>query len=419
MADFVEEKNKKIMKNHCVIEIMCYNESNEKKLIEKGEKSMRVIVAMDSFKGSLSSSEAGNAVREGILKACPTAEVETAALADGGEGTAETLVCSMGGFWETCEVHDPLGRPREARYGVIPERNLAIIESAQAIGLVLLTENERNPMKASSVGLGEMIAHAIEKGYRNFLIGIGGSATNDGGVGMLSALGYEFLNENGDPIGSGAGALRYLSEIRTEGRNPALSECHFSVACDVKNPIGGTYGCSRIFAPQKGASPKDIPLMDAYLVRYAVMSGRLLQNNFATKEGGGAAGGLGFAFVSYLNAELCKGASLVMELTKLEEKIKKADILVTGEGSFDHQSYMGKGPFEAAQLAKLYGKQVIVLAGSVSNTDSIGESGITAAFSIVPSPCSLAQAMEEETARHNLKQTAEQIFRLIGAMWGK
>ena len=380
---------------------------------------MKVVIAMDSFKGSLSSVEAGNAVREGILQACPTVEVETVSLADGGEGTAEALLCSMGGIWETCEVHDPLGRMIEARYGVIPDRNLAIIESAQAIGLVLLAENERNPMKASSVGLGEMIAHAIGKGYRNFLIGIGGSATNDGGVGMLSALGYEFLNENGEPIGNGAGALRYISEIRTEGRNPALSECHFSVACDVKNPIGGTFGCSRIFAPQKGADPKDIPLMDAYLVRYAVMSGRLLKNNFALKEGSGAAGGLGFAFVSYLNAELCKGATLVMEITRLEEKIKNADILITGEGSFDHQSYMGKGPFEAARLAKANGKHVIVLAGSVSHTESLGECGIDAVFPIVPAPCSLARAMEKETARQNLKRTAEQIFRLLGITWGK
>ena len=378
---------------------------------------MKVVVAMDSFKGSLSSAEAGNAVREGVLQACPTAEIEIASLADGGEGTAEALLCSMGGVWETCEVHDPLGRLVEAHYGVIPDQNLAIIESAQAIGLVLLAENERNPMKASSAGLGEMIAHAIGKGYREFLIGIGGSATNDGGVGMLRALGYQFLNANGEPIGSGAGALRYLSEIRTEGRNPALSECHFSVACDVKNPIGGTYGCSRIFAPQKGADPKDIPLMDAFLVRYAVMSGRLLQNNFAMKEGSGAAGGLGFAFVSYLNADLCKGAALVIKLTKLEEKIKSADILITGEGSFDHQSTMGKGPFEAAKLAKAHGKKVIVLAGSVFNTESL--EGIDAVFSIVSGPCSLEKAMEKETAHKNLKRTAAQIFRLIASVRGK
>ena len=377
---------------------------------------MRVVVAMDSFKGSLSSMEAGNAVREGVLRACPSAEVETLSLADGGEGTAEALLCSMNGVWEACLVHDPLGRIIEARYGAVPSENLAVMEMAQASGLVLLTEQERDPMKTTTFGLGEMISHAIGKGYRNFLIGIGGSATNDGGVGMLRALGYEFLNENGKPIPNGALGLRELSEIRTEGKNPMLSQCRFSIACDVKNPLCGENGCSRIFAPQKGATPESIPLMDAWLAHYAALTERTLHNHFADAEGSGAAGGLGFAFVSYLNAVLCKGAPLVMEITRLEEKIKSADILITGEGRFDHQSYMGKGPFEAARLAKAHGKTVLVLAGSVSHTESIGVSGIDAVFPIVSGPCSLAQAMEKETARQNLIRTAEQIFRLIQAV---
>ena len=378
---------------------------------------MRVVVAMDSFKGSLSSSEAGNAVREGVLRACPTAEIEISSLADGGEGTAEALLCSMGGVWEFCQVHDPLGRVIEARYGAIPEEKLAVMEMAQASGLVLLDENERNPMKASTFGFGEMIAHAIGRGYRNFLIGIGGSATNDGGVGMLRALGYEFLDVNGNPVGDGAEGLRSLAEIRMDGRLQALSECRFSVACDVKNPLCGENGCSRIFAPQKGATPETIPLMDAWLTNYANLTERLLCGQFAKREGSGAAGGLGFALVSFLNATLCKGAALVMEITKLEDKIKDADILITGEGRFDSQSRMGKGPFEAAKLAKAHGKNVIVLAGSVSDADLFD--GIDAVFPIVSGPCALEKAMEKETAYQNLKRTAAQIFRLIDSVRGE
>ena len=377
---------------------------------------MRVVVAMDSFKGSLSSMEAGNAVKEGICFAYPSAEVEIVPLADGGEGTAEAILYSMNGIWETCLVHDPLGRLIEAHYGAVPEEKLAIMEMAQASGLVLLTEEERNPLKTSTFGFGEMIVHAIRKGYRNFLIGIGGSATNDGGTGMLRALGYEFWDENGNPIENGAEGLRSLAGIRTEGRLPELSECHFSVACDVKNPLCGENGCSRIFAPQKGATPENIPLMDAWLAKYAELTEQVLKNQFAEAEGSGAAGGLGFALISYLNAVLCKGAPLVMEITKLEEKIKNADILITGEGKFDHQSYMGKAPFEAARLAKLHGKIAVVLAGSVSHTEKIGAVGIDAVFPIVSAPCSLVQAMEKENAYQNLKRTAEQIFRLISSV---
>lgn len=376
---------------------------------------MRVVVAMDSFKGSLSSMEAGNAVKEGILYAYPSAEVEIVPMADGGEGTSEALLSSLNGVWETCSVHDPLGREIKAHYGAVSKENLAVMEMAQASGLVLLDENERNPMKTSTFGFGEMIVHAIGKGYRNFLIGIGGSATNDGGVGMLRALGYEFLDKNGNPIGDGAEGLCSLAEIRTEGRLAALSECSFSIACDVKNPLCGENGCSRIFAPQKGATPESIPLMDIWLANYANLTENIFHNQFSKTEGSGAAGGLGFAFISYLNAVLCKGAPLVMKITQLEEKIKNADILITGEGRFDHQSYMGKAPFEAAKLAKAYGKTVIVLAGSVLPTEGIDVKGIDAVFPIVSAPCSLTQAMEKENAYTNLKRTAEQVFRLIGA----
>ena len=380
---------------------------------------MRVIVAMDSFKGSLSSLEAGEAVKEGILKACPTAEVETHNMADGGEGTAETIIRAKHGLWESCKVHDPLGRTVEARYGVLPFRNVAVIESAQAIGLCLLRENERNPMETSSFGLGEMIVDAMEKGYRKILITLGGSATNDGGVGMLRALGYEFLDKQGNPIPNGAAGLRLLAKIKTRGKNPLLSECRFSVACDVKNPLCGKLGCSYVFAPQKGAKPEELPLMDAWIADYAAKSEHTLRKSFFETEGSGAAGGLGFAFGCYLKAKLCKGAALVMQYTDLEEKIKNADFLVTGEGSFDDQSCMGKAPFEAAKLAKRHGKTVVILAGSVSYTEFVNKDKIDGIFPIVSSPCSLEEAMDKEMTCRNLKRTAEQIFHLITSVQGK
>ena len=371
---------------------------------------------MDSFKGSLSALEAGEAVREGILTVYPNARVEISPLADGGEGTAEAIVSAMGGKWEYVTVSDPLGRPIRAKYGVVAGKT-AVMEMAQASGLTLLCEEERNPMNTSTFGFGEMIADAIKKGYRDFVIGIGGSATNDGGVGMLSALGFEFSDQNGEPVSSGAKGLCALASIGTEGVIPALSECRFSVASDVKNPLCGENGCSAVFAPQKGASKDDVAQMDRWLSRYAELTAQLFGTDFSKCEGSGAAGGLGFAFLAYLNGTLRSGAEAVMEATSLEEKIKCADILITGEGRFDHQSFMGKAPVEAARIAARHGKRVFVLAGSVSNDIRFDEySPIDAVFPIVSGPCSLDEAMSRDSACRNMARTAEQIFRLLKAM---
>lgn len=380
----------------------------------KGGICVKIVISMDSFKGSLSAYEAGGAVREGILRVYPEAFAEVLALADGGEGTAEAIVSATGGTWETVTVSDPLGRPITARYGVTDGRTV-VMEMAEASGLTLLRKEERDPMKASTYGFGELIADAIGKGYRDFVIGIGGSATNDGGIGMLTALGFEFKDKSGAPVSLGAIGLRDLASIETENALSSLSECRFTVASDVKNPLCGRNGCSAVFAPQKGATADDIAVMDAWLSRYAALTAERLGRDVSVCEGSGAAGGIGFALRAYLNATLRSGAETVMEATSLEEKIRYADILVTGEGRLDFQSNMGKAPVEAARLAKRYGKRVIAFAGSVGDFAEEGEHLIDAIFPIVSGPCSLDEAMDKETACRNTARAAEQAFRLLKA----
>jgi glycerate kinase len=374
---------------------------------------MKIVIAMDSFKGSLSALEAGTAAKEGILEVYPDAEIAVCALADGGEGTVRAIVGATGGRFESVRVHDPLGRRIEAEYGVIGTSETVVAEIAETSGLTLLCEEERDPWEASTFGFGEMLRNAIEKGYRDFIIGIGGSATNDGGFGMLRALGFDFLDRERRPIALGAKGLRALSYIETANALPALSECRFTVACDVKNPLCGENGCSAVFAPQKGASPEAVKEMDGLLARYAALTEKAVGRDESLSEGSGAAGGLGFAFLAYLGASLRSGAQTVMEAVSLEERVRDADVLITGEGRLDFQSFMGKAPVEAARIAKKYGKRVIALAGAVSNHLENGL--IDAFFPIVGKPCTLDEAIDKEAAKTNMRRTAEQVFRLIRA----
>ena len=378
---------------------------------------MKVFIAIDSFKGSLSSRDAGAAVSEGIKAVYPNAKTLVGVLADGGEGTVRAIVGATDGCFEKASVHDPLGRPITAEYGVIGGTKTAVMEMAEASGITLLGDGERNPLETSTFGFGEMLCDAIGKGYRDFVIGIGGSATNDGGFGMLRALGFEFYDEKGAPVSLGAKGLRSLARIETENNMALLAECRFTVACDVKNPLCGENGCSAVFGPQKGASPNMVKEMDGWLSRYAALTEKAIGKDFSSHEGSGAAGGLGFAFLAYLNASLCSGAETVMKAVSLEEKIRKADILVTGEGRLDRQSFMGKAPVEAAKIAKKYGKSVIAFSGAVSDSladtsDLQGERFIDAFFPIVGKPCALTEAMDKEHARKNMSRTAEQAFRL-------
>ena len=381
---------------------------------------MKIVIAMDSFKGSLSAMEAGEAARDGILRVYPDAQIEVAALADGGEGTVRAIVGATGGHFEKVCVHDPLGRLITAEYGVIGGTQTIVMEMAEASGLTLLSEQEHDPLKTSTFGFGEMIADAVGKGYRDFVIGIGGSATNDGGFGMLRALGFEFYDDNGVPIPLGARGLSDLAYIETKNALSTLGECRFRVACDVKNPLCGENGCSAVFAPQKGATPESVTIMDGWLSRYAALTETIVGRDCSMCEGSGAAGGLGFALLAYLNASLCSGAQTVMDAVSLEEKIKEADVLITGEGKLDFQSFMGKAPVEAAKIAKKYGKKVIAFAGSVSDSACQGENSvIDACFPIVSGPCTLGDAMDKDRARNNMKRTAEQAFRLLKAFWGE
>ncbi len=378
---------------------------------------MKVVVAIDSLKGSLTSLEAGEAIQEGILRAISDAEVIVRPLADGGEGTVEALTRGMNGRYEKITVTDPLGRPTDAVYGILEDLHTAIIEMSAAAGITLIDAKDRNPMNTTTYGVGEMIKDAIGKGCRHFFIGIGGSATNDGGIGMLQALGYGMLDTEGKQVSLGAKGLAELVSITDENVLPELKECTFQIACDVKNPLCGELGCSAIFGPQKGATPDMITQMDSWLGKYALLTANCYKKADSNYPGTGAAGGMGFAFLSYMNAELRSGVQIVLEETKLEEYIRNADIVVTGEGCLDGQSVMGKAPIGVAALAKKHHKKVIAFAGCVTEDAKVcNQNGIDAFFPILRNVVTREEAMDTDNAHRNMTDTAEQVFRLIKAM---
>lgn len=378
---------------------------------------MKITIAIDSFKGSLSTFRAGEAIAEGAKAVYPDADVSICPMADGGEGTVDAIIGAMGGEMVEVTVCNPLGKPIKSSYGVIPDSQTAIIEMSAAAGITLIDEKERNPLNTTTYGVGEMIADAIAKGCRKFVVGIGGSATNDGGVGMLQALGFEFLDANGNQTALGGKALESIKEIRTEKALAALEDCTFCIACDVKNPLCGEQGCSAVYGPQKGATPEMIKEMDKWLESYAELTKKVNPDSDKNIPGTGAAGGLGFAFLSYLNGKLESGVDLVIRETELEKYIKEADVVVTGEGRLDGQSYMGKAPIGVAKLAKKHKKTVIAFSGCVTEDAVLcNEHGIDAYFPILQKPCSLAEAMDEENAYRNLKATSQQVFRLIKAV---
>ena len=375
---------------------------------------MKVVVAIDSLKGSLTSLEAGSAIREGVLRADPEAEVIVRPLADGGEGTVEALTIGMGGQLERVLVTGPLGRPVECAYGILPERGLGIVEMSGAAGITLVPETELNPMNATTYGVGEVIRDAIAKGCRHFLVGIGGSATNDGGIGMLQALGFGLLNENGAPVSFGAKGLEELRTITTDHVLPELRECTFRVACDVTNPLCGERGASAVYGPQKGASPADILQMDKWLAAYAELAKRYNSETNPEFPGAGAAGGLGFAFRTFLNAALDSGIKIVLEETHLADYVRDADVVVTGEGKMDAQTCMGKAPVGVANIAKQFGKPVVAFAGIVTpDAGAVNGSGIDAFFPILRTVVSRQEAMDGANAKRNMADTVEQVFRAL------
>jgi glycerate kinase len=374
---------------------------------------MKVVIAIDSFKGSLSSLEAGEAAREGVLKADESAEVIIRPLADGGEGTVEALAIGLGGEMIEAEVTGPLGERVRAKYCIV-KGSTAVIEMAQAAGLPLVPADKRDPMLTTTYGVGELILDAIRRGCRSFIVGIGGSATNDGGTGMLSALGFEFYDKNGEKIAFGAKGLEALASISANNVIPELCECSFRVACDVNNPLCGERGCSAVYAPQKGATPESVKIMDQWLGKYAETAKSVFPNADPNYPGAGAAGGLGFAFKTFMSASLESGIGIILDETELEKHIADADVVVTGEGRIDFQTAMGKAPIGVAKLAKKHGKRVVAFAGCVTeDAEECNNHGIDAFFPIIRGITTLDEALRRDNAYSNLRATAYQVFNLL------
>lgn len=375
---------------------------------------MKVVIAIDSLKGSLSSMEAGTAIKDGILAAKPDAEVIVKPLADGGEGTTDALIEGMNGERIDLTVTGPMHTPVDAYYGYLKDTNTAVMEMASAAGITLVPDSEKNPLLATSYGVGEMINDAIQRGCRNFIIGIGGSVTNDGGIGMLKALGVRFLDENGEDAGEGGQALAKVARIDVSGMNPLLKECHIQVACDVNNPLCGENGSTYVYGPQKGVTEDMKKTLDEAMVHFARVTSETLENDYMNTPGAGAAGGLGYAFLAYTGAALTPGIELILDAVGLEEELSGADVVVTGEGRLDFQTAMGKAPVGVARLAKKYNAKVIAFAGSVTKeATACNKEGIDAFFPILRSACTLAEAMDPVAARNNMTATVEQVFRLL------
>lgn len=366
---------------------------------------MKIVAALDSFKGSLTSFELADAVEKGVRRVFPNAEVLKVPVADGGEGTTEALCQEL----RTVPVHDPLGTPIEAVYGILPD-GTAVIETAAASGLPLIPPGRRNPLAASTFGTGEMIRHAFTAGCRSFILGLGGSATNDGGMGLLSALGFEFTDAAGNLLaGSGADLLK-IREIKTEKARAKLSDCRFLGACDVKTPLYGPNGAAFIFAPQKGADAEMVRILDDGLRNYAAVAGK----RFARTPGSGAAGGLGFALLTFLEAELRPGVELILAKQNFDALLEGADFVITGEGWMDSQTLQGKTPIGVAAAAKRHGIPVIALAGGLADdAGTVHDHGIDAVFSIQNRPVSLAEAMDKTNAARMTELRTEEIFRVI------
>ncbi|MCF2600756.1 glycerate kinase [Anaerovibrio lipolyticus] len=377
---------------------------------------MNIVIAIDSFKGSISSIEAGNTVREAILARYPQEQVQVFPLADGGEGTVDALTQGLGGSIVPVKVTGPLGKPVKSRYGYIPVLEAAVIEMADASGLTLVPVEKRNPLYTTTYGLGELILTAIDNGCRHFIIGIGGSATNDAGLGMLTALGYKFYQEDGSPCDVYGKNLQDVVRIDTTSCHPLLKECQFEIACDVTNPLCGPQGCSAIYGPQKGATPEIIQRMDKDIAAFADLAEKATGIKGDKLPGAGAAGGLGFAFYTFLQGTLTPGIELVLKSIKIKQALETADILITGEGRMDGQTAMGKAPVGIAQLAKKANPQcrTIGLCGCATHdAEPVNKHGIDAYFPILHAPMSVEEAMEAHITKQNLTQTIQQIMNLL------
>ena len=374
---------------------------------------MKVVIAVDSFKGSLSSLELGQLIENGIKKIYENAEVKKVPIADGGEGTVEALVEGTKGQFVNVKVHDPLMRLIDAKYGIMGN-NVAVIEMAEASGLPLLKPEERDLRKATTYGTGELIKDAIEKGCREFIIGIGGSATNDAGLGMMQALGYKFLDKDGEVLGYGGEIMGKVAEIDSREAIEALDKCKFFVACDVDNPFYGSKGAAHVYSRQKGADDEMVEYLDSSLQKLALTLKEKTGKDIDDIPGAGAAGGLGGGFVAFLDGELKPGIDIILQEVGLAESIEGADFVITGEGRIDFQSIMGKAPMGVSKMSRDKGIPVIAIAGCVADdAGAMHDHGLDAFFSTINYPVSLEEAMNQERAGTFVEKNVEEIFRLI------
>jgi len=360
---------------------------------------MRIIIAPQSLKGSLTAAEAGQAIARGVRVVYPEAEIDIVPVADGGEGTVQALVDATGGELVQQTVTGPLGKPVAAFFGLLGDGRTAAIEMAACAGLPLVPLNQRDPRFTTTFGVGELIVAALNRGCHHFIIGIGGSATNDGGAGMVQALGASLLTAKGTKIAQGGAALATLSSISLENIDPRLQQCKIEVASDVTNPLCGPLGASAVYGPQKGATPQMVIQLDAALAHYAQIIERDLGHSVKDVPGAGAAGGMGAGLIAFLHATLRPGAQIVLEAVRLEERVRTADLVITAEGQLDGQTAYGKSVGAVAGLAKRYGLPVLALAGGLGNDyQRVYTLGIDAVVVLPSRPMTLVYAMEHAAA---------------------
>ena len=377
---------------------------------------MKLVIAPDSFKESLDAEGVAHAIAKGIESTLADVDIHCVPVADGGEGTTEALIAATSGQQHTAEVTGPLGGSLNAIWGVLGHQEgvplTAVVETAAASGLDKILPEQRDALTASTYGTGELILKALDQGARRIIMGLGGSATNDGGTGLLRALGAKFLDAAGHELAEGGAALADLDRIDLTGFDPRLAETEFLVACDVDNPLLGERGASAIFGPQKGATPEQVQQLDDALTRLADVSADLLGKDLRDRAGAGAAGGLGYALVQFLDARLAPGIDLVLEAVDFHKTLEGADLVITGEGRMDGQSLSGKTPVGVARWAKQHDLPVIALCGSIGEgAEGVHEVGIDALFSVVPGVCSLEEALAN--GAENLERTGAQIGRLL------
>lgn len=373
---------------------------------------MNIVIAPDSFKECLSSQMVARAIAEGVKSVCPDCNISCIPVADGGEGTVDALVEATKGQILQVDSVDALLRPIRSFIGILGDEKTAVIEIAAASGLGLIHHSERNPLITSTYGTGILIRNALERGFQNIIIGIGGSATNDGGMGMASALGYKFLDKKGKEVSHGGGNLRNIYNIDNSRVIPELKNASLTVACDVTNPLCGPQGASAVFGPQKGATPEMVDELDSGLQHFAGIIKDTLGKDILDIPGSGAAGGLGGGLLAFTPSTLKPGFEIVKEITKLEQRIREADLVFTGEGKIDFQTQFGKTPYGVARIAKEYQKPVVVLAGTIGEgADVLMNLGVSAMFSIANRPMTLEESIKQAPAL--LKNTTAQVMRMV------